>query len=778
MPQILENTFSKTRSLKEVTLYFRHSQEGFAILWVIALMMAFTAFGIVLVSTYSVSLFGQLDAPLSAQAENLAESGYRFLYSELESQSTDEDRNELLDELHGKTFNISPDGKGGQFQLDITSYFYSVAAVTSGSELEVKFVGTPGFAVPDAGFLRNIEDATLYAYNSAPVVVGDVYTFTLAGGQTVPSTNVGTTVIPAAEIMGIDWVTPITIILSDSGQGALFPPEKGMFLITKKAIKANLPVTQIVPYTYEYRDENKLVGIDVGPGVGDFPIINAGEKAEVAKFVSLKSAGYTPDKANYRASEINDFNVSLDIAAASTWHSSTGLKSYWNFDDAVTPEKDDYGAHDGTLSGGGVTHTTAGKVGGALVFDGTDQLGTTFNPSAGIGNNQSFTVVFWAKPGADVDTKQGILGVYDSGGAYNFYIGLVNGHWEWGLGSQSDTCAAAGCTTDLPRVIPEEWQHVTFKYDQSTQKVIFYINGMDYNIVEADYSNRRKYEYTHPGPVALPSQNIYLGAVADSGESGFTGSLDEIAVFNTALNICVVREIYNVPCNVGCGVFNMGDDPGADPVAYYPYNGNANDESGTDKDGPYNNDGTVNNAVLTTDRFGCEDKAYSFNGSSAYIEVPHSDSLELSDVQKVTVGLWVKKDSNDNGKLGILQKSDQSYIMRYDDNWIAFIIDEQHGKQEAWAKDTQPVPLGVWHHLVGTYDGTNVRIYVDGVEETENPTTASRMGDATGHSVGIGENLDKTGRHVEGDIDDITIWDRVLTPGQILDYYNQATHKP
>ena len=45
-------------------------------------------------------------------------------------------------------------------------------------------------------------------------------------------------------------------------------------------------------------------------------------------------------------------------------------------------------------------------------------------------------------------------------------------------------------------------------------------------------------------------------------------------------------------------------------VAHYPFNGNANDESGN------GNDGTVNGATLTTDRFGNANKAYSFDGVS------------------------------------------------------------------------------------------------------------------------------------------------------------------
>ncbi|MBU4445745.1 hypothetical protein KJ656_11790, partial [bacterium] len=56
-------------------------------------------------------------------------------------------------------------------------------------------------------------------------------------------------------------------------------------------------------------------------------------------------------------------------------------------------------------------------------------------------------------------------------------------------------------------------------------------------------------------------------------------------------------------------------------VAYYPFNGNANDESGND------NHGTVNSATLTTDRFGNENSAYYFDGEDDYIRIQHSPEL-------------------------------------------------------------------------------------------------------------------------------------------------------
>ena len=67
-------------------------------------------------------------------------------------------------------------------------------------------------------------------------------------------------------------------------------------------------------------------------------------------------------------------------------------------------------------------------------------------------------------------------------------------------------------------------------------------------------------------------------------------------------------------------------------VAYYPFNGNANDESGN------GNNGTVNGATLTSDRFGNSGKAYSFDGISNYIQTLNSGPTGTG----ITVSYWYK----------------------------------------------------------------------------------------------------------------------------------------
>lgn len=67
-------------------------------------------------------------------------------------------------------------------------------------------------------------------------------------------------------------------------------------------------------------------------------------------------------------------------------------------------------------------------------------------------------------------------------------------------------------------------------------------------------------------------------------------------------------------------------------VGYWPLNGNANDESGN------GNNGIVNGASLTTDRFGNNDSAYNFDGINDYIQINNIvGNFGLSDF---TISIW------------------------------------------------------------------------------------------------------------------------------------------
>jgi len=75
-------------------------------------------------------------------------------------------------------------------------------------------------------------------------------------------------------------------------------------------------------------------------------------------------------------------------------------------------------------------------------------------------------------------------------------------------------------------------------------------------------------------------------------------------------------------------------------IGWWPFNGNANDESIN------NNDGTVNGATLSTDRSGVSNSAYYFNGVSNKISLPN-----LGNLTEFSYSIWVKSDGDDGASL-------------------------------------------------------------------------------------------------------------------------------
>ena len=80
-------------------------------------------------------------------------------------------------------------------------------------------------------------------------------------------------------------------------------------------------------------------------------------------------------------------------------------------------------------------------------------------------------------------------------------------------------------------------------------------------------------------------------------------------------------------------------------MGYWPFNGNANDESGN------NHHGSVNGATLTEDRFGNANSAYASDGANDYIGIAPSSLVDNETT--ATLSFWLKRDALDGSGLPI-----------------------------------------------------------------------------------------------------------------------------
>jgi PKD repeat protein len=174
------------------------------------------------------------------------------------------------------------------------------------------------------------------------------------------------------------------------------------------------------------------------------------------------------------------------------------------------------------------------------------------------------------------------------------------------------------------------------------------------------------------------------------------------------------------------------------------------------------NIGTVASATwVTSGKYG---RALSFNGTSIGASVPDSASLDLT--SGMTVEGWVYPTVTMSGWRTILAKHQSGSLVYYlhansGSNRPATGI---YSGGERILTGTSVLPLNVWTHLAATYDGTNQRLYVNGVLVSTRAQTGL-IATSTG-AVTVGGNS-VWGEYFKGLIDEVRIYNRALSASEI-----------
>jgi hypothetical protein len=77
-----------------------------------------------------------------------------------------------------------------------------------------------------------------------------------------------------------------------------------------------------------------------------------------------------------------------------------------------------------------------------------------------------------------------------------------------------------------------------------------------------------------------------------------------------------------------------------------------------------------------------------------------------------------------------------------------------------------------WHHLAGTYDGTTVRVYVDGVQAGSVAASAAVYYPGGSNGVAIGRDGNADAAYLAGTIDEVAVYDRALTATEVKRHYD------
>ncbi len=151
-----------------------------------------------------------------------------------------------------------------------------------------------------------------------------------------------------------------------------------------------------------------------------------------------------------------------------------------------------------------------------------------------------------------------------------------------------------------------------------------------------------------------------------------------------------------------------------------------------------------------------------FDGENDYVRVEPVSSLDIT--EEVTLAVWIKVDAFDRNHQTIISKGDTIWRLQRDKSRDAI----QFGSVLA-LRGQRAIADGKWHHVVGTYDGTMARLFVDGTPDVA-LQAVGKIG-TNDYNVLIGDNAEMPGRFWNGLIDDVRVYSYALTPDEVQALY-------
>ena len=160
--------------------------------------------------------------------------------------------------------------------------------------------------------------------------------------------------------------------------------------------------------------------------------------------------------------------------------------------------------------------------------------------------------------------------------------------------------------------------------------------------------------------------------------------------------------------------------------------------------------------------------ALAFDGVNDYVDIPNHPSP----VTQITVEAWAKSDTNAWNSIGSLVSQRSGFVLHpmQGGKGMRFLIYREGGVSSIEFWPGESFDITEWHHYAGTYDGNNMYLYIDGVQVQSGWFPGLQLVSDNG-TLTIGRDDGFNDRYLDGQIDDVRIWDVARSATQIQDNY-------
>ncbi len=495
----------------------------------------------------------------------------------------------------------------------------------------------------------------------------------------------------------------------------------------------------------------------------------------------------------------------LETPTLPSYLPSNGLVGYWPFNGNANDESGN-GNH-GTVNGATLTADRNGNTNSAYSFDGVnDNIIIASDEILNVGTSDFSISIFFRSENL---TNACLIGKrsYSLGNGYSIF--LQNNALYGQLIDENSASQSPGCNFNTTE---NQWHHYVVTFDRDNNQLA-YMDGIfcDYVGILDESGNIVNETDLFIGFFQPPGNDCWTGCYF------FNGQLDDIAIYNRALTQEEITALYNgttaisgctnsTACNYNASAtqddgsctypaqtylncagtcINDADNDGVCDeletptlpsyipsnglVGYWPFNGNANDESGN------GNHGTVNGTTLSADRNGSANSAYNFAGNPNSISVNQSNhptgNVEISYSIWLNPSLLSTVDASAIICIGSISVGNGTSAIFCRSNNIYYT---QGGNDVAF---NYSLNINEWSHIAVTKTFSNqVKLFVNGVFISDQFTNPGQNIPTSKISFGFnGDDNHIQGEYFNGQLDDIAIYNRALTQEEITALYNGTT---
>ena len=463
----------------------------------------------------------------------------------------------------------------------------------------------------------------------------------------------------------------------------------------------------------------------------------------------------------------------------SSWWNG-GLVGYWSFDGQYTTST--AGTRDvsnnnnwGTFNGG--VKPTAGIVGQALNFDGTDDY-VDAGSGASLAITEAVTIEAWVKLDS-LGVDRGIVATGDINAASSY-----NGPYSIGIVSDNTFVFETRHTTGDRHYwytsaawSANTWYHLIAVWNKTTGSKTFYVNGVSQSAGTSGGTGNMSTSLT-----AL-SATVKIGAALNSSggiTDYFPGIIDEVRIYNRALGADEVKQHYDQTRRN----LKINQPSGTPPVGWWKMDEGTGQ---TVRDYSANaNNGTMY-WMSTSTSGGWVDgkvgKALNFDGVDDRVQTA-TGGVNLDNVGAITLSGWFYPDSTLTlGNQRVLIKDDGFNINITKGNTVTnsilcmAIVSPNYHRDDIDTSGGIGFNLSQWNYIACVWDGTDIKIYVNGVLSIDRANGSQ----ATGNIVDSGANPTQFGtigdEYYDGALDDWRVYNYARTADQIAADYRAGAYR-